>query len=151
VALQYYTDQKETVVPLIVNALQDPASGVRLMAAQALDQIDPQNPASTNLVTIVAGCVTGPVDNMPSTPNEAVITLGEWHREPDVAVPALIQSLQSNDVYVRQNSAAALSRFGGLARPAIPALTKALGDPDPNVRSQAKAALKRINANAPAK
>jgi RNA polymerase sigma factor (sigma-70 family) len=150
VALQYYTDQKEMVVPLIINALQDPVSGVRLMAAQALNQIDPQNPASTNLVTIVAGCITAPTDNMPSTPNEAVVTLAAWHREPGVAVPALIQGLQSKEVYVRQNSAAALSRFGGQAKSAVPALTKALDDSDSRVRSWAKTALHRINANAPA-
>jgi RNA polymerase sigma factor (sigma-70 family) len=151
VALQYYTDQKEVVVPLIVNTLQDPVSGVRLMAAQALNQIDPQNPARTNLVTVVAGCITGPTGNMPGTPNEAVVFLGELHREPEVAVPVLIQSLESSNIYVRQNSAAALSRFGGQAKSAVPALTKALEDPNPNVRSWAKTALKRINANAPAK
>jgi RNA polymerase sigma factor (sigma-70 family) len=150
VALQYYTSQKETVVPLIVNSLQDPISGVRLMAVQALNQIDPQNPASSNFVAIVAECVTGPTGNMPGTPNEAVIMLGNLHREPDVAVPALIQGLQSNDVYVRQNSAAVLARFGGQAKSAVPALTKALGDSDPNVRLWARKALNRINANAPA-
>ena len=43
VALQYYQNQKETVVPLILNALQDPDPRVRMMAARALDKIDPQN------------------------------------------------------------------------------------------------------------
>ena len=43
VALQYYQNQKETVVPLILNALQDPDPVVRRMAGKALDKIDPQN------------------------------------------------------------------------------------------------------------
>ena len=150
VALQYYAGQKETVVPLIVNSLQDPISGVRLMAVRALNQIDPQNPASSNLVTILANCVLGPTGDMPGTPNEAVVFLGELHRDPDVAVPVLIQSLQSNDIYVRRNSAAALARFGGQAKSAVPALTNALKDPDRNVRSWARTALARINANASA-
>ena len=72
--------------------------------------------------------------------------LGKLHREPDLAVPALIQSLQSADRYVRQNSAVALGKFGEQAKPAITALTKALADSDSGVRSQAATAIASINS-----
>ena len=41
VALQYYPDRAEAVVPLMVKALQDPIPGVRVMAVTALHKIDP--------------------------------------------------------------------------------------------------------------
>jgi HEAT repeat protein len=150
VALQYYTNQINTVVPLMVNELQDPIPGVRLMAVKALEKIDPQNPASSNFVSVVAGCVTGPPGDMPGAANDAVVMLGQLHRDPDVAVPALIQALQRDEKYVRNNAAAALGKFGGQARAAVPALTKALQDSDAQVRRQAAAAIKNINSGAAA-
>lgn len=92
-----------------------------------------------------SGCLTNQ-----STANETTFALGDWHREPELAVPALIQSLQSGESYVRGNSAHALGRFGRLARAAVPALQKALTDPDAYIRREAADALKRINSGAPA-
>ena len=150
VALQYYTDQKETVVPLIVNAMQDNSPLVRMMAVKALNKIDPQNSASSNSVSVLAGCVTGfSTGDTPTAANEAVVMLGELHLEPDVAIPALVQALQGGQDFFRANAAAALGRFGGQAKSAIPALQKALEDSDARVRNQAAAALKRINSAAP--
>ena len=45
VSLQNYPNQKDTVVPLIVNALHDPEMAIRLEAVRALNKIDPQNHA----------------------------------------------------------------------------------------------------------
>jgi RNA polymerase sigma factor (sigma-70 family) len=150
VALQYYPNQADMVIPLMITALQDPISGVRLMAIKALSKVDPQNAAGSNFVAIAAGCVTGSPGDMPGAVNDAVIMLGQLHREPGIAVPALVQGLQSPESYVRKNSAAALGRFGGQARPAVSALQIALEDSDTNVRRQAAAALKRINSGAAA-
>jgi len=150
VALQFYPDQTETVVPLMVKSLQDPNPQVRLMAVKALNRVDPQNAATSDFVRVLVGCLTGPPGDTPGAANEAVIMLGNLHRAADLAVPALIQSLQSADPYIRQNSAAALGRFGGQAKPAESALQNALEDSDANVRRQAAAALKRINSGAAA-
>jgi RNA polymerase sigma factor (sigma-70 family) len=151
VRLQDYINQKETVVPLMVNALQDPIPGVRVMAVKALIQVDPQNAAKTNFVSVLVGCVTGNPSDMPGAANDAVVMLGELHREPDIAVPVLIQALQSDDWIIRNNAASALGKFGAQAASAVPALTKARADSNSDVRRQAVSALKRINANAPAR
>jgi HEAT repeat protein len=130
----------------MVKALQDSNPRVRLMAVKALNKTDPQNAAKSNFVAILVDCVTAPSGDTPGVANDAVIMLGELQREPDLAVPVLIQCLQNNDPYVRQNSANALGRFGVQAKPAVTALLKALKDSDANVRIQAAAALQRINA-----
>lgn len=143
VALPYYTNEADTVVPLLVHALQDTAPWVRLHAAGALNKIDPQTAAKSDVVRVLAGCLTNQL-----TANEATFALGDLHREPELSVPALIQSLQGPESYVRGNSAVALARFGGQAQTAIPALQKALADPDAYVRRQAADALKRINSGA---
>jgi RNA polymerase sigma factor (sigma-70 family) len=150
VALQYYPNQSDIVIPLMVKALQDPIPGVRVMAIKALNKVDPQNAASSSFVAILAGCVTGTPGDMPGAANDAVIMLGDLHREPEVAVPVLIQCLQSPDTYVRHNAASALGKFGSQAKSAVPALTKALEDSDAGVRRMAAGALKHINSGAAA-
>ncbi|HTJ00280.1 MAG TPA: sigma-70 family RNA polymerase sigma factor [Dongiaceae bacterium] len=151
VALQFYPNRADTVVPLMVAALKDPSPMVRIMAVKALSKVDPQNSAKIDFVPVLVACLTGSPGDPESEANEALILLGDWHREPDLAVPALIQSLQSADPYLRANSAAALGKFGGQAKPAVAALKKALADSDVNVRRQAAAALRRIDAETLAK
>jgi hypothetical protein len=151
VALQYYTNQIDAVVPLMVNLLHDSSPLVRLMAVRALNKIDPENDAKSNFVPVLVGCVTGPPGDTPGAANEAVVILGQLHLEPDLAVPVLIQRLQSADPYDRENAAAALGKFDGQAKAAVPTLTKALEDSDANVRRQAAAALKSISSGAATK
>jgi len=100
---------------------------------------------------VLAECVTRLPGDMPGAPNDAVLILGVLHRDPDIAVPVLIQALQSKEWYIRGNAAVALARFGGQAGSAVTALTKAQNDPDPYVRRQATSALKSINSGAPPK
>ena len=145
VALQYYPGQTDSVVPLMVKSLQDFNPQVRVTAVKALNQFDPQNAAAADFVQILIGCITGPAGDTPGVANDAVIELGELHRDPDLAVPALMQTLRSDDIYIRENSAAALGKFGNQAKPVVNALHKALEDPDANVRQQAAMALKRID------
>jgi HEAT repeat protein len=147
VDLQYYPNQSDIVIPLMVKSLHDSDSHVRLMAVKALNKVDPQNAAKSDFVPVLVGCLA----DTQGAANDAVIMLGELHREPDLAVPALIQILQNSAAsYLRNNSAAALGRFGGQAKPAVSALQKALEDSDTDVRRQATAALKRINSGAAA-
>jgi RNA polymerase sigma factor (sigma-70 family) len=152
VALQYYANQKKTVVPLIANAIQDSDPTVRMMAVRALNKIDAQDPANSESVAVLVKCMTAPPDGsaleasrFPFIASQAATILGELHREPDVAVPVLMQALQNGDSYLRYSAAMALSKFGGQAKPAVPALLKALEDSDANVRRQAAVALKEIN------
>jgi HEAT repeat protein len=139
VALQFYP--LEPVIPIMVGSLQDSDAYVRLNAARELNKLDPRSAAKADIVRVLADCSTNS-----DTDNEAVVALGDIHLEPEVAVPALIQCLQSSKAYVRANAAVALGRFGSQARPAMAALQRALDDSDDSVRRQATTALKRINS-----
>src|SRR4029077_18605399 len=58
VALQYYSNRADVVVPLMVKALKDPVPGVRLMAVKALIKIDPKNSARSDLMPVLLGCLS---------------------------------------------------------------------------------------------
>jgi len=143
IALQYYPNQTDILIPLMVKSLKDSDMRMRVEAVRALNKIDPQNASKSDLVPVLIGC-------LPDTwaDNEAVRALGELHRDANLAVPALIGSLQSEKSYLRNNSASALGKFGGQARLAIPALEKALNDSDPTVRRLAADSLKQIKSGA---
>jgi HEAT repeat protein len=146
VLLQHYNSQSEAVIPLMVKALEDSSPGVRVMAVEALEKIDPQNSAGIEQVAVLAGCLTGPEGDTPTAANQAAIMLGQLQREPNLAIPALIQGLQNARSSVRQNSAVALGKFGEQAKLALDALAKALADSDSKVRSHAAAAIASINS-----
>ena len=61
-----------------------------------------------------------------------------------VAVPALIQSLQDQDWYVRATAARALGKIGESAKDAVPALIQLLQDQEAEVRDYVADALEKI-------
>ena len=64
------------------------------------------------------------------------------------AVPALIQTLQNQDISVRGNAANVLGQIGEEAVDAVPALTLALQDLDPEVHQYVAWALGMIGKGA---
>ncbi|HIA11387.1 MAG TPA: HEAT repeat domain-containing protein [Flavobacteriales bacterium] len=61
-----------------------------------------------------------------------------------VAVPALIQSLQDQDWYVRATAARALRKIGESAKDAVPTLIQLLQDQEAEVRDYVADALEKI-------
>ena len=82
--------------------------------------------------------------------NFAAAMLGEIHKRPEIAVPALIESLQNDSsINVRIRAAHALGKFGNDAQAAIPALTQAAKQADYRVSLEATSALKKILLQSP--
>ncbi len=104
-------------------------------------------------VLFVAGCGKGSTADWiaklkspePLTRIQAVHTLLERKGEAEQVVPALIEALQDENVYVRRDAARALGSFGEQAKPAVPALQTAQRDREASVRSAAAVALERID------
>jgi len=80
--------------------------------------------------------------NDPEARYWAVVYL-EQAADPE-SVPALIQALSSQDLYLRGGAAKALAAIGAAARDAIPALTECLKHEDAWVCKSAEYALEKI-------
>jgi HEAT repeat protein len=78
----------------------------------------------------------------------AAETLGCLKAQPDIAVPALILSLQTTNLELRGASLSALQAFMTNTATAIPPLTKCLGNPNPKVAIPAANALGKFGAQA---
>ena len=74
----------------------------------------------------------------------AAEALGLIQQKPELTVPALIMTLESDEDFVRKTAATALGRFGKSAESAIPALKKARNHNNRYVREEAEKALARI-------
>jgi len=145
-ALKYYPEQRETVAPVLVKALQDPSPRVRQCAAESLNRVAPDLISKAGVVPIVIGVLKDPNDQIAW---RAAFLLGELRAEPGLAVPALIESLESTRTLVAATAAQALAKFKDQAETIIPALEKAAQRKD-NVGGWAKGALKQIESATPA-
>ena len=105
------------------------------------------------LLLLAAGCGKGSTADWiaklkspePLTRMQAVHTLLERKGEAEQVVPALVEALQDENVYVRRDAARALGAFGTEAPSAVPALQAAQRDREASVRSAAAAGLERID------
>lgn len=69
----------------------------------------------------------------------AANALGYIRANADIAVPALIDAIQDEDLSTRGNAILSLSKFGTEAEPAIPAIVAALDDSNSSTRDTKKA------------
>jgi HEAT repeat protein len=79
----------------------------------------------------------------------AAESLGEIHCEPDVIIPLLITYLDDADL--NDEAAAALGKFGELAKAAVPKLIPLLKINDKDLQEAVRTALKKIDPEAAAK
>jgi hypothetical protein len=142
-ALRYYADQRSSVAPVLVNALQDPEPHVRLLAAEALNRVDPQGASKAGTTAILVAITKNPDDQIAS---RAVAALGRRGSQPDLAVPALVESLRSTNTLVACQAVWVLEwsarEFQLYSNAIVPALSSAAQRKD-NVGNYARNALAR--------
>jgi len=144
-ALRYYPEQAQVVVPVLVKGLQDPIPAVRLLAAVALNRVDPDAATKAGAVLVVTSVLKDPDDQVA---HRAASALRDFQRQPELAVPALIEALQSTNTLVACSAVWSLERaFPGQADSIIPALKQAAQRND-NVAKYATAALKHLESAA---
>ncbi|MDB6040096.1 MAG: domain containing protein [Verrucomicrobiales bacterium] len=144
--LKYYPEQREVVGPVLVKALQDSQPYVRLYAAEALNRVDPdaaKNAGATSLL------ITTSKDSDDQVASKAVAALGHAGSQPDLAVPALVDCLQSTNTLIGCEAVWALEwapkEFNGYSDTIIAALANSVQRKD-DVGGYAKAALARWKA-----
>lgn len=145
VALRYYPEQRQAVAPVLVKALKDPIPTVRLMAADALNRIDPEASKKAGAVSVVIPSLKDPDDQVAY---RAAQLLGQMKNEAELAVPALIQTLENTNTLVACHAVWAFEwgeQFDPYGHVIVPALNQAAQRKD-NVGGYAKAALKRFES-----
>ena len=140
-ALGYFREQREVVVPVLVKALQDPKNAVRLLAAQSLNQIAPDEVVKSGVVPVVIEVLKDPDDQVAY---RAAALLGAMGKEPALAVPALIECLHNTNSLVAATGARALGKFREQGSAAVPQLVDLLGNTNGAIRRAATDALKQI-------
>ena len=123
VALRFYPEQAQVVVPVLIKALQDPQIDVRILAAEALAHIDLAAAIRSGAVPIAIQILRDPNDQVAY---QAADLLGKMGKEPGLAVPALIEAMHGTNRLVSTSAARALGKFPGQADLVIPVLLEAL-------------------------
>jgi HEAT repeat protein len=150
-ALHHFPEERGAVVPVLVKGLQDESSDVRMSVADSLYHLDPQAAVEAHVVTVVAALLKD--KDVPEKAHSgdqiglrAAQLLGEMKKEPKVAVPALIESLQGDKIETAITSAQALGEFKEQADAIIPALEAVQNHPDGRVRSRAQGSLAKLKS-----
>jgi hypothetical protein len=149
--LRYYPEEREVVAPVLADAVQDPEPHVRLLAAEALNRVDPDAAKKAGATSMIVAITRSPDDQLAS---RAVAALGHSGSEPDLAMPALVVCLQSTNTLIACEAVWALERapreFDRFSDRIVPALSSAAERKD-NVGRYARIALTKWTSKADAK
>jgi HEAT repeat protein len=160
---------RDVAGPALVAALRDDSREVRSVAATSLGQLGHGGAEAVPLLTELlnsddrlratralasfgaqAKTAVGPLTGLLADPDSevrwnAARTLGKIGPEARAAVPALVETLNKDDVaLVREHAAEALGDIGPDAAAAVPDLARALKDRDARVRRDAVRSLGQI-------
>lgn len=146
--LRFFPEERETVVPVLAKALEDPRLEVRMSAAESLLGVDPDAAATEEVVRVVIGILKDPDDQVAY---RAAELLGEIAGQPELTVPALIESVQGTNRLVASAAARALGGFPENADVIVPILLQCHQDTNSTASRWATgAALKQIAPEAAA-
>jgi hypothetical protein len=124
--LKFYPEHREAVAPVLLRALRDPNPYVRLSAAQALNRVAPDLAKTAGATSMLAAFAKDPNNQLAA---QAVAALAASGSEPELAIPALIECLQSTNSLISAEAVWALERapreFKPYAKMVIPALRNA--------------------------
>lgn len=143
ISLRCYSAQRALVAPVLIRALQDAEPHVRLLAAKALNCVDPAAARTQRTSAVLAAIAAYPDDQIAS---QAVSALRDPGNQLETVVPALVLSLQSTNSIVGCEAVWALQwapkEYQAYANTIIPALQLAAQRRD-NVAKYARTALSR--------
>ena len=106
--LRYYQDRAETVVPVLLKGMKDPDAKVRLMSAESLTYMGFEDAAKRQPQLMVAALLETLQFNDADTRSLSARALGKFGHAADVAVPALLKTLEDKDLGTRINATNAL-------------------------------------------
>lgn len=140
--LYYYPEQKQTVGPIIVNALADTQPHVQIRAAEALKHVDPQLFKSAGAVHVPIQILKNPDDQIAY---RGADLLRKCNDQPDLALQPLIEALRSTNTLVACSAVWALDNFTDHSAVILPPLREATLRKD-NAANYAKRTVKKLEA-----
>ena len=141
-ALRYYAEEKQVVVPALTKALGHPQPYVRLTVAESLNRVDPAAASQAGVVKALEALVLQPDDQIAG---RAASALRNCRNDADEAVAALIKGLHSTNTYVSCSAVWSLESFPTHADTIIPELRKAAERKD-TAAGYAKNAIKNLES-----
>lgn len=129
-ALQFFTYDKERLVPTLWPCLQDQEVQVRIMAAESLFRLASDPSVSQKLVPVAIEILQEPDDQIAHRGAEL---LGAMAVSPDLSIPALVDGLRSEESLVASVSAGALSAFTNRADSLVPVLLESAAREDSQI------------------
>jgi HEAT repeat protein len=136
-----------SALSIFTNALRDPDSEIRNIAATAIGQIaESQGGLSADAITSIINILQDPNANS-NTRNSVASLLGKIGQNSPQAVTALINALRDTSSGVRSAAATSLGEIGQDSPQAVTALINALQDDDINVRTAAARSLGQARQN----
>ncbi len=143
-------EHKAELLPVFIQAAQDPDDKVRQYAISAIGDIGPAAaPAVPALITVLKGPLGETPENFDgkraaNSRSAAAAALGNIGPAAKDAIPVLSAALKDDNIPVRRWSATSLGEMGSDGRSVMPALVAALADADPQVRRYAIQSLQKI-------
>jgi hypothetical protein len=144
ISLGFYPEQRDKVAPVLVQALKDTHPEVQLCAAESLYKVAPEVARNSGVTAILCTIAKNPDDQVA---NRAIRALGRAGNQLEIALPTLIQSLESTNRLIASSAVRALEwgEFHAYSEICIPALKRAAERKD-NVADYAKGALRKWSA-----
>lgn len=155
-ALGSIHDDAEEVIPRLVDLIDKNFTNPQYdLVYFALDSVGKFKTKAASAVPAIVRCLDHPET---SVRGNAILALSEIHAHPELAVPALIEHLETTKTktldekrMIYTYTFSALGRFGPEARSAVPTLLRSVNDADLDIRGNARGALKDIDPEAAAK
>lgn len=129
-------DRGEPHLPVLLAALEDLASSVRVAAALAIRSIDPTDERGVEVLQEALLAGDGPV----------FLAVGRLGQDGAWATPTLIRLLKHRSARLRNVAAMTLGRIGPAAHESLDTLRRAEKDSEPTVRAQAQEAIRLISS-----
>lgn len=146
-ALKWIPEEKQVIAPALVAALQDPQPQVRLLAAQALNRVEPEAAKKAGAVSVVLAIAKNPDDQMAAS---AISGLRFFKNEPELVLPVLVELVENTNTLVACEAVWILEwsgrEFRSYSNSIVPGLTRAAQRKD-NVGGYARVALKRFQTD----
>jgi|GEM_PF-1004492 len=120
-ALRYFPEEKEKVIPILEEGLKEPNQRVRMVALISFVKLDKQQAIFKGVVSVAIDLLRQPDDQIAY---RVAKIMGELQPASLLVVPALLGAAQSRSALLANDAIRSLGKFSGQAAEIMPTLRK---------------------------